>query len=102
MTAGQQSVTWGNDGITVKSVDSPCDAIRMVGGAILLSKQDKNGEQKWVTGVTSDGVSASLITAGTLNTGEINIMSGDEPAFRWDVNGISAYSYESYESPDAG
>jgi hypothetical protein len=41
--AGQQSVTWGNDGITVKSVDSPCDAIRMVGGAILLSKQDKNG-----------------------------------------------------------
>lgn len=101
MTAGQQSVTWGNDGITVKSVDSPCDAIRMVGGAILLSKQDKNGEQKWVTGVTSDGVSASLITAGTLNTGEINIMSGDEPAFRWDVNGISAYSYESYES-DAG
>lgn len=102
MTAGQQSVTWGNDGITVKSVDSPCDAIRMVGGAILLSKQDKNGQQKWVTGVTSDGVSASLITAGTLNTGEINIMSGDEPAFRWDVNGISAYSYESYESPDAG
>lgn len=42
-TAGQQSVSWGNDGITVKSVDSPCDAIRMVGGAILLSKQDENG-----------------------------------------------------------
>jgi U3 small nucleolar ribonucleoprotein component len=41
--AGQQSVTWGNDGITVRSVNSPCDAIRMIGGAILLSKQDDNG-----------------------------------------------------------
>jgi hypothetical protein len=75
--AGQQSVTWGNDGITVKSVNSPCDAIRMVGGAILLSKQDENGEQKWVTGVTSDGISASLITAGIINAGEITIMNYD-------------------------
>lgn len=92
--AGQQSVTWGNDGITVKSVDSPCDAIRMVGGAILLSKQDENGQQKWVTGVTSDGVSASLITAGVVNTGEIALMNYDEPVFRWDTFGISAYDAE--------
>ena len=90
-TAGQQSVIWGNDGITVKSVDSPCDAIRMVGGAILLSKQDKNGEQKWVTGVTSDGITASLITAGVLNAGEISIMNYDEPAFRWDAFGLTAF-----------
>lgn len=97
-TAGQQSVTWGNDGITVKSVNSPCDAIRMVGGAILLSKQDKNGEQKWVTGVTSDGVSASLITAGVINAGEISIMNFDEPVFRWDAFGITAFDAEWYDS----
>ena len=90
-TAGQQSVTWGADGITVQDVDSPSDMIRMVGGAILLSKQDKNGEQKWVTGVTSDGISASLVTAGVVNTGEISIMNYDEPVFRWDSYGISAY-----------
>jgi hypothetical protein len=65
--------------------------VRIVGGAILLSKQDRNGRQKWVTGITSDGISASLITAGTLNTGEINIMSGSEPMFRWDRYGITAY-----------
>lgn len=96
--AGQQSVTWGNDGITVKSVNSPCDAIRMVGGAILLSKQDENGKQKWVTGVTSDGVSASLITAGVINAGEISIMNYDEPVFRWDSYGISAYDSNWYDS----
>lgn len=96
-TAGQQSVTWGNDGITVKSVNSPCDAIRMVGGAILLSKQDANGEQKWVTGVTSDGVSASLITAGIINAGEITIMNYDQPVFRWDSFGITAYDANWYD-----
>lgn len=95
--AGQQSVTWGNDGITVKSVNSPCDAIRMVGGAILLSKQDKNGEQKWVTGVTSDGVSANLITAGTINVNDIKIMNSDEPVFKWDTFGISAYDAVWYQ-----
>ena len=96
--AGQQSVTWGNDGITVKSINSPCDAIRMVGGAILLSKQDENGEQKWVTGVTSDGVSANLITAGTINVNDIKIMNADEPVFKWDTFGISAYDAVWYDS----
>lgn len=96
--AGQQSVTWGSDGITVKSVNSPNDAIRMVGGAILLSKQDENGEQKWVTGVTSDGISANLITAGILNAGEITIMNYDQPVFRWDSFGISAYDANWYQS----
>ena len=97
-TAGQQSVVWGNDGITIKSIDTPGDAIRMVGGAILLSKQDKNGEQKWVTGVTSDGVSASLVTAGVLNAGEISIMNYDEPMFRWDTFGLSAFDADWYNS----
>ena len=101
-TAGQQSVTWGNEGITVQSVNSPCDQIRLVGGAILLSKQDENGQQKWTTGVTSDGVSASLITAGTINTSLINIMNGKEPAFRWDVYGISAYGKNENEQSISG
>ena len=87
----QPSVRLTNEGLVIENPDSPSDAIKMVGGAILLSKQDKNGQQKWVTGVTSDGVSASLITAGVLNAGEISIMNYDEPVFRWDTFGISAY-----------
>jgi hypothetical protein len=94
--AGQQSVEIGDDGITITDVDTPSDKIRMVGGAILLSKQDKNGETKWVTGVTSDGVSASLITAGVLNAGEISIMNYNEPLFRWDSFGLSAFDNSDY------
>ena len=101
--AGQQSVVWGNDGITVKDVDSPCDSLRMIGGAILLSKQDqKTGEQKWTTGLTADGISANLITTGILNAGEIMIMDYDTPVFRWDSYGISAYDATWYDNTISG
>ncbi len=95
--AGQQSVTWGSDGITVTDLDSPNNSIRMIGGAILLSKQDSNGRLKWTTGITHDGVSASLITAGVLNAGEIQIMNSDEPMFRWDSYGITAFNFKTQE-----
>jgi hypothetical protein len=44
-----------------------------------------------VTGITSDGISADLINAGTVNTNNINIMNADEPVFKWDSYGISAF-----------
>lgn len=100
--AGQQSVEQGVDGLLIYDTTKPCDAIRMIGGAILLSKQDENGQQKWVTGVTSDGISANLITAGMLNAGEIAIMNAEEPVFRWDAYGISAYDAFWYNDQDIG
>ena len=92
--AGQQSVTYGDDGLTITDIDSPSNSIRMIGGAILLSKQDKNGQTKWTTGLTSDGIAADLITAGILNVGEISIMNHNDPVFRWDSFGISAFDAE--------
>lgn len=92
--AGQQSVVWDNTGLTITDIDTPSNQIKMIGGAILLKKQDENGQEKWTTGITSDGVSANLITAGILNAGEIAIMNADEPAFRWDVFGISAFDFD--------
>jgi hypothetical protein len=55
---------------------------------------DENGERKWKTGLTPEGISASLVTAGTINTGNIAIMNGNNPAFRWDAFGISAFNAE--------
>ena len=96
-TAGQQSVTWGADGITVTDLDTPSNTLRLIGGAILLSKQNANGIQEWTTGITSQGVSASLITAGLVNTKEIQIMNYDKPTFRWDSMGISAFQLTTQE-----
>lgn len=95
--AGQQSVVWDNTGLTITDVDAPSNQIRMIGGAILLKKQDENGQDRWTTGITSDGISASLITAGTINAGEIAIMNADEPVFRWDAFGITAFAVATVE-----
>jgi hypothetical protein len=67
------SVVWiTGDGITVTDDTTPTNKIRIVGGAILLSAEDpKTKQPTWVTGVTNQGISASLITAGKLNTGEV-------------------------------
>jgi hypothetical protein len=60
-----------------------------------MSVQDQeSGERVWKTGLTSEGISASLITAGTINAGDISIMNVNEPVFRWDSFGLTAFDAE--------
>jgi hypothetical protein len=92
--AGSQAWTLDATGLTLES-QSTREKLRAVGGAILLGQPSEDGKTtKWVTGITADGVSASVLTSGIVNTGEINIMNGDEPTFRWDSHGITAYSFK--------
>ena len=74
--AGAQDWTLDESGLTLTSRVTQ-EKLRAVGGAILLGQKDDNGNDKWVTGITADGVSASVLTAGVVNTGEIQIMNGD-------------------------
>lgn len=92
--AGQTSVVSDSSGITLTDSNTR-NQMRLIGGAILMGIQDKTtGERVWKTGLTPDGITASLITAGTLNAGEITIMNGSEPVFRWDAYGISAFDVD--------
>jgi hypothetical protein len=91
--AGQTTVEQGADGITLTD-EKTKDQMRLIGGAILMSAQDENGQRKWKTGLTPDGISASLITAGTVNTGNISIMNGNDITFRLDALGITALDTE--------
>jgi hypothetical protein len=59
----------------------------------MLSQEDENGVVKWTTGLTARGITASLITAGTINVQDIQIYAGGEPSFRWDSFGITAYDF---------
>jgi hypothetical protein len=73
--------------------------LRLTSGAILLKDIDpESGEKIWKTGLTAQGISASLVTAGTINTGEINIMNSNDPTFRWDTHGITAYDFDNSSS----
>jgi hypothetical protein len=42
-----------------------------------------------------DGISTDLLTAGRINTSEIYMYDGDHPSFRWDSQGINAYTENS-------
>jgi hypothetical protein len=87
-----QTVKTGGDGITITDNSNKKNKLKLVGGAILFSTENpETQESTWMTGITNSGISASLITAGRLDTGAVQIMSGDTPVFRWDVYGISAY-----------
>jgi hypothetical protein len=59
--ANEQSVVWDSTGITVTDILNRDKVLRMVAGAILFSK---DGGLTWKTGITANGISANLITAG--------------------------------------
>jgi hypothetical protein len=60
---------------------------------MLRDPDSKNLE--WTTAITAKGINAKVLTAGTINTGKISIMYNNEPYFRWDAFGITAYHFNS-------
>jgi hypothetical protein len=90
--SGEQSVVWDKTGITITDNKMPNQQIRIVAGGIFLRDEDADG-LGWKAGITPDGINAKLITSGQVNTGVIQIMNNDEPYFRWDDHGITAYNF---------
>ena len=50
-----------------------------------------DGGQNWQTAIDGQGINIGTVYTGTLNTNEVIIGSRDNPSFRWDKSGISAY-----------
>jgi hypothetical protein len=96
MNPGDQSVIQDNEGITVTDVDVPSRQIRLVGGAVLTRDPDGDGTS-WRVLLSSEGINAKMITAGQIDTSVLQIMNKDEPYFRWDALGLTAYYFNEYE-----
>ena len=96
--ANDQSVFWDEHGITTVSLSRPSEIVRIVSGGIFLSI---DGGVTWTTGITANGINASTITTGQLNTERINILNGSFPSFRWDKDGLSAYEFSYDENTGA-
>lgn len=86
--AGAQTVTIDEQGVVTTDKTLPNKKVRIIGGGIYITK---DGGETWETGITGDGINANVITTGQLNTGEINIVTGDAASHRWDDKGITAY-----------
>jgi hypothetical protein len=96
MNPGDQSVIQDNEGITVTDVDVPSRQIRLVGGAVLTRDPDGDGTS-WRVLLSPEGINAKMITAGQIDTSVLQIMNKDEPYFRWDALGLTAYYFNEYE-----
>lgn len=92
--AGDQTVIWDNRGITITDAVNKAKQLRLVSGAMMFRTLDENGEEAWKTGITPEGVSADLITAGRIDSGTIQIMNKNDTSFRWDSKGITAYDVD--------
>lgn len=86
--AGDQTVLWNENGITVSSPRTPNQTVRIINGGIYLTK---DGGTTWSAAITGAGINASYINAGQIDTSLIRIMNGAFPTYKWDGNGLSAY-----------
>ena len=85
-----QTVRLDAEGLTIIDGLEQNQILRAVSGGIVISN---DGGNTWTLGISSEGINANVINTGVLNTGEVNVMYSDEPTFRWDAYGITAYDF---------
>lgn len=84
-----KSLQWGKNGFINKNLYRPNEILKMVGGALYLSK---DGGDTWGTAITGEGINASYIKTGALDTSIIRITDGANICFGWDKDGLTAYA----------
>lgn len=89
LNASNQQVTWDSTGITVTDDSNTASKVKLMAGGLFITN---DGGATWRSAVRGDGISTDILTAGRINTNEIYIYDGSAPSFRWDENGITAYS----------
>ena len=90
---GSQTITWGEDGIILEDAISPSKKLRLIGGQILYNVTNSHGLSFWKTLLSTDGMSASTLNTGVLNTSKIEIRNENTPTFTWDSQGLTAYAW---------
>ena len=80
------------EGILLKDADS-LKAVKIIGNGIFLTSDYSAANPLWTTGITGDGINASAILAGSIDTKKITIWNASEGRirFRWDEEGLVAY-----------
>ena len=82
------SVVINGDQILVRNLTNPANRVIINSEGIRISS---DGGQTWKTAINGQGINIGAVYTGTLNTENVIIGSSDNPSFRWDKSGISAY-----------
>ena len=86
------SVVINDDVVLIQNLTNPANRVIINSEGIRVSS---DGGNSWTTAIDGQGINIGAVYTGTLNTNEVIIGSGDNPSFRWDKSGISAYKVES-------
>lgn len=82
------SVLIDGDKILVQNLSNTANRVIIDSEGIRISS---DGGVNWTTAINGRGINIGTVYTGTLNTDQIVIGSEDNPSFRWDKSGISAY-----------
>ena len=85
------SVTTTENGLLIRDLLNPSSVMRLTSLGLQIST---DSGITWNTAVNAAGISADLLTAGTINTQQIWLMDGKNPSFRWDKAGLNAYGLD--------
>ena len=76
----------GIEGVSDKGIVAYTDE-----GIFTAQEKDEDGNWKWNTGITPEGINANLIKAGQLDTNLIKIFAGDNLRLQLNADGLIAY-----------
>ena len=63
-------------------------------------KISSDGGDSWSTAIDGQGINIGTVYTGSLNTNQVIIGSDENPSFRWDKSGISAYKSKQDDTYD--
>ena len=92
------SIKITQDSILVKNLTNPLNRVMINSEGIRISS---DGGVNWSTAISGRGINIGEVFAGSINTDKISIGGKENPSFRWDKNGISAFSKKT-EGEEAG
>lgn len=88
-----------SNGVTVTDLAQTNNKVRLGGKGLMVSD---DGGQNWDIALTPQGIDTKYIRAGAIDAGQINIIDGENPSFRWDSSGITAFSLKNDREEDEG
>ena len=92
------SIVINDDSILIQNLTNPANCVMINSEGIRVSS---DGGETWATAINGQGIDIGLVYTGSLNTNEVIIGNSESPSFRWDKNGINAYSIKNVLTDNA-
>ena len=91
------SILIDGDNILVRNLTNSANLVKINSEGIRISS---DGGTTWTTAIDGQGINIGTVYTGKLNTNQVVIGNDENPSFRWDKAGISAYKSINDEAYD--